>query len=93
MRTIRRFLTVVVLLLIAVTASPQVVQDVIDTWYTDGTFTSWVGYSESDCNANFTQVGSQTDWMIQDRYGCYSGTHTTHCFHWDGSTWVQIQCP
>ena len=67
--------------------------NIIDTFYTDGTFTMWVGYIERDCSDNVTQVGPTTDWIMEERYGCNGGTHNIKCYHVVDNAWVEVQCP
>ena len=79
------------ILLAAPTAHSDFI-DILDTWYSDGTFETVVGSHEKDCDGYIFDSGSQSDWHARLVTGCSSGNQTIACWHWNGSSWDDVAC-
>ncbi|HEV8436317.1 MAG TPA: hypothetical protein VGR95_23110 [Thermoanaerobaculia bacterium] len=63
-------------------------------YYSDGTFTTWVGEQDYDyCNNAITSTGSTSDFRTKDRMNCDTGAGTHECQQLVNGTWVTITCP
>src|SRR5438067_1162960 len=79
------------ILLAAPTAHSDFI-DILDTWYSDGTFDTVVGSHEKDCDGYIFDSGSQSDWHARLVTGCSSGNQVIACSHWNGSSWDDVSC-
>jgi hypothetical protein len=63
-------------------------------YYSDGTFTTWVGEQDYDyCSNIFTTTGSTSDWRTKDKANCDTQQGTHECQQLVNGSWVNITCP
>ena len=101
MRT--KLLIVVALFVLATVAAPAIYAyctpwgnnciDLVESYYSDSSFTNMVQFFEKDCDDNIFAWGSGGDWRIIETTGCATNVYAQHCEHWNGSSWDQVQCP
>ena len=63
-------------------------------YYSDGTFTTWVGEEEYDyCNDIFYTTGSTSSWRVKDKMNCDTHTGIHECQQLVNGSWTNITCP
>jgi hypothetical protein len=63
-------------------------------YYSDGTFTTWVGEEDFDyCNNIFSNTGSTSGWRTKEKMNCDTIHGTSVCQQLVDGSWVDIACP
>jgi hypothetical protein len=83
-----------VVVLIASQVVAQSLFELTYEYYSDGTFTTWVGEEDYDyCTGTITTAGTTSDWRTKDRMNCDTQQGTHVCQQFVNGSWVNITCP
>jgi hypothetical protein len=94
MKTLARIVVLAVVVLLAVPSFTQAVFRVDFNYYTDATFTTWVGEEDYLCDGSLNASGSTSDFRVRDRYYCNNGQQFSHsCQVWVDTQWDFVTCP
>ncbi len=81
------------LLLIAASAYANV-WEIDYTYYSDATFTTWVGEDDFYCDGSEYGYGSTSDFRVRNRTLCMNGEPAGHeCQELVSGSWVPVTCP
>jgi len=93
MKKSMRVAVLFVLLLVASSAY-SLIWEVDYTYYSDGTFTTWVGEQDFLCDGSEADYGSTSDWRVRNRTYCEDGQPAGHaCQEFVNGSWNFVTCP
>lgn len=85
---------VIAVALVLVASSAFALFETTYEYYSDGTFTTWVGEQDFDlCSNTNSSTGSTSDWRTKDRMNCDTQQGTHVCQQFVNGSWVDITCP
>jgi hypothetical protein len=71
--------------------------DIINNYYSDGTFATAVGWEERYCGNSpldpLDTDGTITAWRDRTFWGCQTHSETVFCQHWNGTYFETADCP
>jgi hypothetical protein len=91
----KRLWFVLLLLLVPAVNSYSINKYTTDSYYSDGTFTTEVGYYEHDCDGTVFSDGSFTNYRYHFEQVCELPGTAEGCQEWDSGQgrWVWVTCP
>jgi len=93
MRKLWRAAVVLVVLLTA-SSYAQSFFEVDYNYYSDGTFSTWVGEEDDACDGNIYYSGSTSNFRTRDRIRCLDGINVSHsCWEYSNGSWAPVTCP
>ncbi|MEA2239492.1 MAG: hypothetical protein QOC81_4216 [Thermoanaerobaculia bacterium] len=94
MRKLWRFILVLLVVFITSASFAQLAFDTDYNYFSDGTFSYWVGEEDYLCNSGVYSSGQTSDWRTRDRYSCANGQLVSHgCQELVNGSWTPIVCP
>jgi len=87
-------LTVLFALLLFASSAFSLIWEVDYTYYTDGTFTCWVGEQDFVCDGSELDFGTTSDFRVRNRTYCEDGQPAGHaCQQFVNGSWTFVTCP
>ena len=94
MRKLWRVAFVLLVVLLTVSLYAQVFFEVDYNYYSDGTFSTWVGEEDDACDGNIYNTGSTSNFRTRDRIRCLDGINVSHsCWQFVNGSWTTVTCP
>lgn len=93
MKKLGRSVVLAALVFVATSAFSNV-WEIDYNYYSDGTFTTWVGEQDLLCDDSEIDSGTTSDWRVRDRTLCSNGQPDGHrCQELVNGSWVFVTCP
>lgn len=91
----RRRIAVTLSVLLLLVAAPiySLPPELVDNYYSDDTYTTAVGWTDRMCDGSFASDGSTSNWRFHEISPCGGGSYGASCQEWDGTRWVNVECP
>jgi len=87
----------VLFLLLATNSAYSEYYDIINNYYTDGTFSVACGWEERYCGTSpmdpHDSDGTITAWRDRTFWGCETHSESVDCQHFNGTSFESVPCP